>query len=102
MLRPPIVYTTYVWSPCARYKGTWDCLSTSVRNEGAGVMYKGLVGTILREVPGTAAWFGAYETFVEVRPIVLTMTIIVLTMTIIVLTMTIIVLTMTFVEVRGV
>ena len=53
--------------PFLRYKGTWDCLSTSIRNEGAGVMYKGLVGTILREVPGTAAWFGAYETFVEVR-----------------------------------
>ena len=26
---------------------------------------KGWVGTVLREVPGTAAWFGAYETFVQ-------------------------------------
>ncbi len=42
-----------------------DCLARSIREEGVPVMYRGHVGTVLREVPGTACWFGAYETFVR-------------------------------------
>jgi hypothetical protein len=30
-------------------------------------MYRGHVATIMREVPGTAAWFGVYEAVIRVR-----------------------------------
>lgn len=45
------------------YTGPVDCLLRSVRAEGLRVLYKGHVSTMLREVPGTAGWFGAYELF---------------------------------------
>jgi mitochondrial ornithine carrier protein len=47
------------------YRGPLDCLTRSIREEGVPVLYRGHVGTVLREVPGTACWFGAYETFVR-------------------------------------
>lgn len=47
------------------YKGPMDCFRKSIKNEGLPVVYRGHVGTMLREVPGTACWFGAYETFVR-------------------------------------
>ena len=52
-------------APAQRYKGPYDCLMRSIRSEGLRVMYRGHVGTMLREVPGTMCWFGAYETFVR-------------------------------------
>jgi len=45
------------------YAGPLDCLRRSVQAEGLRVLYKGHVSTMLREVPGTAGWFGAYELF---------------------------------------
>ena len=48
-----------------RYTGPLDCLRRSLAAEGYSVLYRGLFGTMLREVPGTAAWFAAYESFVR-------------------------------------
>ena len=48
-----------------RYAGPIDCLRRSLAAEGYSVLYRGLFGTMLREVPGTAAWFAAYESFVR-------------------------------------
>jgi len=45
------------------YRGPLDCLAQSVAREGLGVVYRGHAATMLREIPGTAAWFGAYEMF---------------------------------------
>lgn len=49
----------------APYKGPLDCLTRSIREEGLAVVYRGHVGTMLREIPGTACWFGAYESFLR-------------------------------------
>lgn len=46
-----------------RYTGPIDCVRKSVQRDGLRVLYRGHVGTMLREVPGTAFWFGAYEAF---------------------------------------
>ena len=54
-----------VLDPSLRYTGPLDCLTRSIRSEGLRVLYRGHVGTMLREVPGTMCWFGAYETFVR-------------------------------------
>lgn len=45
------------------YRGPLDCLMQSVRREGLAVVYRGHMATMLREIPGTAGWFGAYECF---------------------------------------
>jgi hypothetical protein len=47
------------------FRGPLDCLRRAIREDGVRVLYRGHVGTMLREVPGTACWFGAYETFVR-------------------------------------
>lgn len=45
-----------------RYKGPMDVVKHVMRNEGGVVgLYKGMGATLLREVPGNAAMFGAYE-----------------------------------------
>jgi hypothetical protein len=49
-----------------RYSSTMDCLTRSIREEGMRVLYRGHLATMLRETPGTACWFGAYESFVRV------------------------------------
>lgn len=41
--------------------GAFAAVHQAVRSEGIRVLYKGFLGTLLREVPGTAAWFGMYE-----------------------------------------
>ena len=48
-----------------QYSGPIDCLAKSIRTEGLRVLYRGHVGTLLREVPGTMFWFSAYELFVR-------------------------------------
>jgi Mitochondrial carrier protein len=48
-----------------RYRSTLACLRDAVQSEGLGVLYRGHVATIWREVPGTACWFGAYEAFLR-------------------------------------
>ena len=47
------------------YKGPIDCIARSVREEGLGVLVRGHTATMMREIPGTACWFGAYESFLR-------------------------------------
>jgi hypothetical protein len=47
------------------YLGPYDCISRSLRAEGVRVFYRGHMGTLLREIPGTACWFAAYEMFLR-------------------------------------
>ena len=47
------------------YAGPMDCLARSIRADGLRVLYRGHAATMLREIPGTACWFGAYETFLR-------------------------------------
>ncbi|KAG9406475.1 hypothetical protein AC1031_002795 [Aphanomyces cochlioides] len=49
----------------ALYKNTGDCIVQSYRREGLGVFFKGLVPTMWREIPGTAAWFSTYHVSVK-------------------------------------
>eukprot|EP00164_Ancoracysta_twista_P004392 GFYU01005921.1.p1 GENE.GFYU01005921.1~~GFYU01005921.1.p1 ORF type:complete len:342 (+),score=49.23 GFYU01005921.1:204-1229(+) len=46
-----------------RYNGPIDCLYRTVRDSGVRGLYRGHFGTMLRETPGNAAWFGMYEAF---------------------------------------
>eukprot|EP01138_Halocafeteria_seosinensis_P006445 gb/GECG01006588.1/.p1 GENE.gb/GECG01006588.1/~~gb/GECG01006588.1/.p1 ORF type:complete len:314 (+),score=21.89 gb/GECG01006588.1/:1-942(+) len=43
------------------YKGPIDCLIKSVERDGVSIIFRGHTATMLREIPGTAAWFGSYE-----------------------------------------
>jgi solute carrier family 25 carnitine/acylcarnitine transporter 20/29 len=43
------------------YKGVFDCGVQSVKKEGAKALYNAHFATLLREVPGNAAWFSFYE-----------------------------------------
>lgn len=43
------------------YRSPLDCLKQLVRGSGLSVLTRGFSATMAREVPGTAAWFGAYE-----------------------------------------
>lgn len=44
-----------------KYKGPWDCLKMVVKEEGPKGLFRGLIPTIAREVPGNVAFFGVYE-----------------------------------------
>lgn len=48
-----------------QYQSSISCITDSVRKEGLGVLFKGWTGTVMREIPGSAAWFGCYEAFVR-------------------------------------
>ncbi len=48
-----------------RFGGPLECLARALRDEGVSVLYRGHAGTLLREIPGTACWFGAYEMFIR-------------------------------------
>ncbi|OQS07371.1 hypothetical protein THRCLA_00627 [Thraustotheca clavata] len=48
-----------------QYRNSADCLAKSIRHEGIGVLYRGFGSTMLREIPGTAAWFTTYETTLQ-------------------------------------
>lgn len=43
------------------YTGIADCAVKVIRKEGPGALFNGISATLLREVPGNAAWFGMYE-----------------------------------------
>ena len=44
------------------YKGPWDCLVKTVRQDGLSKgLYRGNCCTLLREIPGCFCWFGTYE-----------------------------------------
>eukprot|EP00283_Hemiselmis_rufescens_P011174 CAMPEP_0173431466 /NCGR_PEP_ID=MMETSP1357-20121228/9597_1 /TAXON_ID=77926 /ORGANISM="Hemiselmis rufescens, Strain PCC563" /LENGTH=308 /DNA_ID=CAMNT_0014395951 /DNA_START=15 /DNA_END=941 /DNA_ORIENTATION=+ len=44
-----------------RYKNSMDCIMATLRQGGIRALFHGHVGTLCREVPGNAAWFGGYE-----------------------------------------
>ena len=59
-------FLTNTSAACAQgslqYKGPTDVLRQVMRSEGGVIgLYRGLVPTLLREVPGCAAMFAAYE-----------------------------------------
>lgn len=45
-----------------RYRSSLDCARKIARADGLCGLYKGGVATLYREVPGTAAWCGTYDT----------------------------------------
>ncbi len=45
----------------APYNGILDCAVKTIRNEGPAAIFNGWSATLLREIPGNAAWFGCYE-----------------------------------------
>jgi solute carrier family 25 (mitochondrial carnitine/acylcarnitine transporter), member 20/29 len=44
-----------------QYKGMVDCAQTVYRTGGIRSVFKGTVLTLMRDVPGSIAWFGTYE-----------------------------------------
>jgi hypothetical protein len=47
------------------FNGPLSCIMQSVQAEGLRVLYRGHGATLLREIPGTACWFAAYESFLR-------------------------------------
>ncbi len=45
----------------ARYKGMFDCGMQIVKEGGIRSLFRGTGATLLRDVPGSIAWFGMYE-----------------------------------------
>eukprot|EP01098_Paradermamoeba_levis_P004499 TRINITY_DN1923_c0_g3_i1.p1 TRINITY_DN1923_c0_g3~~TRINITY_DN1923_c0_g3_i1.p1 ORF type:complete len:331 (-),score=69.72 TRINITY_DN1923_c0_g3_i1:127-1083(-) len=43
------------------YKGPIDCLVKTIKTDGVPGLFRGFSGTLMREIPGNAAWFGVYE-----------------------------------------
>lgn len=43
------------------YKGFWDCTSQVFRQGGVRSLFKGTALTLMRDTPGSMAWFGMYE-----------------------------------------
>jgi solute carrier family 25 carnitine/acylcarnitine transporter 20/29 len=48
-----------------KYKGTFDCASQIIKNNGIKGIYLGLCSTLLRECPAYAIYFGLYETLMH-------------------------------------
>ena len=44
-----------------QYSGMLDCGAQVLREGGVRSLYKGTVATLIRDVPGSVMWFGAYE-----------------------------------------
>jgi solute carrier family 25 carnitine/acylcarnitine transporter 20/29 len=44
-----------------QYSGMADCAVQVYRSGGIASLYKGTVATLMRDVPGSIAWFGTYE-----------------------------------------
>jgi len=45
----------------ARYSGMMDCAKSLLKEGGLASLYKGTGATLLRDIPGTVAYFGTYE-----------------------------------------
>jgi len=45
----------------ARYSGMLDCAKQVLKEGGIKSVYKGTAATLVRDIPGTVAYFGAYE-----------------------------------------
>jgi len=48
-------------TPRVHYKGPFHVIYSTIKNHGLRGMYRGHMGTLIREVGGGAAWFGVYE-----------------------------------------
>jgi solute carrier family 25 (mitochondrial carnitine/acylcarnitine transporter), member 20/29 len=44
-----------------KYKGMADCAAAIYREGGIASLYRGTGATLLRDIPGSIAWFGVYE-----------------------------------------
>lgn len=44
-----------------KYSGMLDCAMAIYKERGITSLYRGTVATLLRDVPGSVAWFGVYE-----------------------------------------
>lgn len=44
-----------------KYSSMWDCTRQVYKEGGIKSVYRGTVFTLLRDVPGSVAWFGTYE-----------------------------------------
>ena len=47
--------------PNHQYKGFWDCTAQVMRQGGLRSLFKGTTLTLMRDTPGSMAWFGTYE-----------------------------------------
>lgn len=45
----------------ARYSGMLDCAKQVLKEGGMASLYKGTMATLVRDIPGTVAYFGTYE-----------------------------------------
>jgi|Transcript_10105 solute carrier family 25 carnitine/acylcarnitine transporter 20/29 len=45
----------------AKYTGMTDCARQILKEGGMASLYKGTVATLMRDIPGTVAYFGTYE-----------------------------------------
>eukprot|EP00535_Pseudo-nitzschia_heimii_P006625 CAMPEP_0197179792 /NCGR_PEP_ID=MMETSP1423-20130617/4624_1 /TAXON_ID=476441 /ORGANISM="Pseudo-nitzschia heimii, Strain UNC1101" /LENGTH=349 /DNA_ID=CAMNT_0042629755 /DNA_START=66 /DNA_END=1115 /DNA_ORIENTATION=- len=48
-------------APAPKYNGMVDCATKIYKEGGIRSVYKGTVLTLMRDVPGSIAWFGTYE-----------------------------------------
>ncbi|GAM24392.1 hypothetical protein SAMD00019534_075670 [Acytostelium subglobosum LB1] len=44
-----------------KYKGTFDCFVKVLKEDGVTGLYRGIIPTLAREIPGNMAFFGVYE-----------------------------------------
>jgi solute carrier family 25 carnitine/acylcarnitine transporter 20/29 len=44
-----------------KYNGMLDCATQVLREGGIRSLYRGTAATLMRDIPGSIAWFGAYE-----------------------------------------
>jgi solute carrier family 25 carnitine/acylcarnitine transporter 20/29 len=44
-----------------KYKGMLDCAAGVYKSGGIQSLYRGTMATLLRDIPGSVAWFGMYE-----------------------------------------
>jgi solute carrier family 25 carnitine/acylcarnitine transporter 20/29 len=48
-------------APTGKYDGMMDCAKQLYQTGGVASLYRGTVLTLMRDVPGSIAWFGTYE-----------------------------------------
>lgn len=44
-----------------KYTGALNCIMQTVKSDGPQGLFRGMFGTLCREIPGNVAWFGVYE-----------------------------------------